>query len=142
MDYPLFFLHPAQNSVLPCCASHILVLILRLKNRFFSTQSLSTARFTFLVEAVTHPDGSQGTVSGKETTLPPFPPLRTGLESFPSSGSSLFKTPSRGPVSLSSTSGCVVVYGSLGVASLSSRGCPFHLPPLGRCGGRSSRFPP
>src|SRR5579862_2994250 len=33
------------------------------------------------------------TGSGKEVTLPPPPPLRTGRESFPSSGSSRFKAP-------------------------------------------------
>jgi hypothetical protein len=31
--------------------------------------------------------------SGKETALPPSPPLRTGRESFPSSGSSRYKAP-------------------------------------------------
>ena len=31
--------------------------------------------------------------SGKETPLPAPPPLRTGLESFPSSGSSLIEVP-------------------------------------------------
>src|SRR2546430_16616154 len=31
--------------------------------------------------------------SGKEVTLPPPPPLRTGRESFPSSGSSRYKAP-------------------------------------------------
>ena len=33
------------------------------------------------------------TGSGKEVTLPSPPPLRTGRESFPSSGSSQFKAP-------------------------------------------------
>lgn len=32
-------------------------------------------------------------VSGKEAALPPPPPLRTGHESFPSSGSSLSNAP-------------------------------------------------
>ena len=31
--------------------------------------------------------------SGKGTALPPLPPIRTGLESFPSSGSSRSKAP-------------------------------------------------
>ena len=31
--------------------------------------------------------------SGKGTALPPLPPLRTGRESFPSSGSSRYKAP-------------------------------------------------
>src|SRR5277367_5547298 len=31
--------------------------------------------------------------SGKGAALPPLPPLRTGRESFPSSGSSQYKTP-------------------------------------------------
>ena len=35
----------------------------------------------------------QGYLSGKEAALPPFPPLRTGRESFPSSSSSLHKAP-------------------------------------------------
>ena len=40
-----------------------------------------------------HAIAEGGGWSGKGTALPPLPPLRTGGESFPSSGSSRFKAP-------------------------------------------------
>jgi hypothetical protein len=38
-------------------------------------------------------DANTFPMPGKEAALPPLPPLRTGLESFPSSGSSLSNAP-------------------------------------------------